>query len=468
MRATSANFLGTKAAPSYANNYMSKFEDKHVFSYRLQPIFYKRYIDDIFFVWQHGLDELTQFINHLNQCEPTIKFTEEISEKEVAFLDVRVRIQNNRIVTSVYTKATDSHNYLLFTSAHPEKCKTSIPFSQFLRIRRICSSLTDFDKHVLQYSEHFLKRGYPPKLIEEAAIKARHTPRHELLQYQRTESTSQDVANILVTTFHPHTDELRNIVTQHWDMLGRNNTTRKIHQKGLMVGYRRPQNLRDLLVRARVKRQKTPRTLATNLDFAVESTTKRTKQTDIRRFFDTNRDTPTSSASATDITSPPAAQRSISLTNATLIQRENRIVNHCKNPKCRYCPLLDNSGTITCFVTKTKYWCMKNFTCRSSNLIYLISCRTCGKQYVGQTKRRLMDRFQGHFAKIQRKVELDAVGSHFSQPDHNGTKDLKIQVCDFVFSHPQSARSLEFRLKTEKMWIHRLRCPAPTGLNIYD
>jgi len=125
----------------------------------------------------------------------------------------------------------------------------------------------------------------------------------------------------------------------------------------------------------------------------------------------------------------------------------------------------------------TKY----NITCRSSNLIYCISCKTCGKQYVGQTKRTILERFQGHFEKIQkcqtyrrenptlfRQLEKDAVGTHFSAEDHHGTKDLNISVLAFITAPPKSLHALEYRLKVEKEWIHRMRCPAPTGLNILD
>ena len=45
----------------------------------------------------------------------------------------------------IYRKPTDTYNYVLFSSAHPLHCKLGIPYSQFLRIRRICTFLTDFD-----------------------------------------------------------------------------------------------------------------------------------------------------------------------------------------------------------------------------------------------------------------------------------------------------------------------------------
>jgi len=124
---------------------------------------------------------------------------------------------------------------------------------------------------------------------------------------------------------------------------------------------------------------------------------------------------------------------------------------------------------------------MKNITCRSSNLVYCITCKECGKQYVGQTKRTILARFQGHCGKIRkyqtnrleepilhRQQDKDAVGLHFSADNHNGTEDLIISVLAFIKSTPLSQAALRYRLKVEKEWIHKLRCPAPLGLNILD
>ena len=73
--------IGSKAAPSFAVLYMGDFEDRYVFPYRLQPILYLRYIDDIFMLWQHGPEELRMFVEHLNTRVETISFTEETSDK---------------------------------------------------------------------------------------------------------------------------------------------------------------------------------------------------------------------------------------------------------------------------------------------------------------------------------------------------------------------------------------------------
>ena len=52
-------------------------------------------------------------------------------------LDIKVSIEGNSLCTSVHYKPIDSHSYLLYSSSHPSHVKNSIPYSQFLRRRRL-------------------------------------------------------------------------------------------------------------------------------------------------------------------------------------------------------------------------------------------------------------------------------------------------------------------------------------------
>ena len=69
----------------------------------------------------------------------TIKFTADWSET-VIFNDVTISITEGVIETDLYVKPTDSHQYLLSSSCHPFYCKKGIPYSQALRLNRICSN----------------------------------------------------------------------------------------------------------------------------------------------------------------------------------------------------------------------------------------------------------------------------------------------------------------------------------------
>ena len=283
--------MGTKCAPSFADLYMAWFENKFIYTSPLQPLTWVRFLDDCFCIWTRGQAELDKFLNHLNSCHPTIKFTMEASNTKVNFLDTTVYKENNQLFTDLYCKPTDSHNYLLYSSAHPQKCKNSIPYGQFLRIRRICTKLEDFDKHVIEFGKHFIRRDYPMHLIEEAAIKARRPNRDNLLQNSKKE-TNKDQKNILVTTYHPNDNTLPNLVHENWDLLGRNTNTLFLHKDRPMVAYRRPPNLKDLLVKADVStRAKKPpsKGKANTINFPSQETPElqetNWKQTSIRSFF---------------------------------------------------------------------------------------------------------------------------------------------------------------------------------------
>ena len=91
--------MGTRVAPTLANLFMGYFEEKHVYSYKLQPTMWVRFIDDIFMVWPHGKTELEAFINHLNRVHSNIKFTSEFSEKNIPFLDTMVYVEGGEIYT---------------------------------------------------------------------------------------------------------------------------------------------------------------------------------------------------------------------------------------------------------------------------------------------------------------------------------------------------------------------------------
>ena len=312
-----------------------------------------------------------------------------------------------------------------------------------------------------------------------AAIKARRLDRSSLLEKKtpNTADSTQNEQNILVTTYHPDDNSVHDIVHANWDLLGRSLKTSFIHKQRPITAYRRPPNLRDLLVKADIK-TKNPKTTKINTLEASRDTTQdiptppvqeeRMRQTTITSFFEPKKDTHSLEGPSTSRgpNPPPNPQ----LTVNTLKPKRA-----CTNPKCKYCPYLENSGQITCHLNGQFYQTKQQITCQSSNLIYGIECKRCGKHYVGQTKRPVYQRLYEHLRSINHRDE-DAdgnqnpkpVGLHFAADDHIGKRDLKIHILDFVHFHPDSDKAEVTRRRVEKKWIHRLRCTAPFGMNLSD
>ena len=131
--------MGTGFAPIYANIFMTDFEETTIRGYHLKPLIWKRFIDDIFMIWTHGKDELDKFVEYLNSLHRSIKFTCDVSQEEIAFLDTLVKIDNDtkKPYTTLYTKPTDTHSYLHYTSAHqPKKLYTQRPIWSVLEIKK--------------------------------------------------------------------------------------------------------------------------------------------------------------------------------------------------------------------------------------------------------------------------------------------------------------------------------------------
>ena len=82
-----------------------------------------------------------------NSFTPSLKFIYESSKKDISFLDLKVSLTKGKLSTDLHIKPTDCHQYLHYSSGHPEHAKRSIVYSQLLRVSRICSRENDFNRH---------------------------------------------------------------------------------------------------------------------------------------------------------------------------------------------------------------------------------------------------------------------------------------------------------------------------------
>ena len=117
-------------------------------------------------IWTHGEKELEKFISSFNSFTLNRKFTYESSKKDVSFLNPKVSLTKDKLSTDLHTKPTDCHQYLHYSSGHPEHTKRSIIYIQLLRVSRICSRKNDFNRHKCNMKIWFQKRGYRENIIE--------------------------------------------------------------------------------------------------------------------------------------------------------------------------------------------------------------------------------------------------------------------------------------------------------------
>ena len=101
-----------------------------------------------------------------------------------------------------------------------------------------------------------------------------------------------------------------------------------------------------------------------------------------------------------------------------------------------------------------------HFTCISSNVIYCITCTLCKKIYIGETGRRLADRFREHLRDAEQN-NTDAskpVARHFNLPNHS---HHNMTICGLYLHHGNT----ESRKNLEQKLIFQLGTLSPHGIN---
>ena len=136
----------------------------------------------------------------------------------------------------------------------------------------------------------------------------------------------------------------------------------------------------------------------------------------------------------------------------------------CGKSKCDTCKNIKETDIFESFVTKRTYKINHSFNCDSKCLIYLLSCKVCGIQYVGSTVDRFRFRWN-NYKSCQRNAEgggnpnQNDFHQHFLSEGHNGL----ISNCEITLidkTDPSDPTRREF------FWMRVLKTIAPLGLNI--
>ena len=118
----------------------------------------------------------------------------------------------------------------------------------------------------------------------------------------------------------------------------------------------------------------------------------------------------------------------------------------CKQTRCKTCHFISNTVKISGPNRSVKV--TDHFTCISTNVIYCITCTLCKKIYIGETGRRLADRFGEHLRDAEQNNLLNH--SHHS-----------MTICGLSLHHGNT----ESRKNLEQKFIFQLGTLSPHGIN---
>jgi hypothetical protein len=143
---TDGKAIGSKLGMNYACTYLEEWERELLQHSDQYPFSYWRYVDNVWALWIHGENSLYNFVSVVNSIHPRIKLELRYSTDSIEFLGVRTSPVNGYLKTDLFMKETGKHQYLHISSNHPKPVKEYIPYGLGLRVKRICSDQSDYQK----------------------------------------------------------------------------------------------------------------------------------------------------------------------------------------------------------------------------------------------------------------------------------------------------------------------------------
>ena len=237
-----------------------------------------------------------------------------------------------------------------------------------MRIVRICSDPGARDMRLLELRDRLLARDYPKNLVESALDRARAIPRERALIKATHRKANQ--RPVLVVPFDPRLPPISEIMAKHYrTMTGQDSYLKEVFIVPPLTAFRRQQNLRNHLIRAKV----------------------------------------------------PQHER----------DRPRRYIKGMKKcgAQCTACPYILEGQDIK--INGEQWKINRQITCNSCNLVYAIYCLkdNCRQVYIGETKRMPKFRLADHRGYVTNNVTSQATGEHFNLPGHS-LADLRVTVIE--------------------------------------
>ena len=162
--------------------------------------------------------------------------------------------------------------------------------------------------------------------------------------------------------------------------------------------------------------------------FVVDASTSKTQQED-------------TGLSCTNTTNDPKSQQ----------HRRPNSISKCNRKNCLTCPIFKPDPIFRSSVTGKTYKVIGpgDWSCSTSNVVYLVTCQRCGLQYVGETSQALRKRMNNHRANIK-SLKPQFLYKHFTSDGHR-LEDMFVQPIESIVVAPnEQASTYSKRLEREE------------------
>ena len=113
--------------------------------------------------------------------------------------------------------------------------------SQALRLKRICSTTEEYEKHTENLKKQLIKKGYPETMVNEEIPKATNQDRTRLLNKEKTETGNHLT---LCVTYSKTIPNIKTTLEKHWHILNVSPELEKVFENKPLLNFRKNKNLR--------------------------------------------------------------------------------------------------------------------------------------------------------------------------------------------------------------------------------
>lgn len=245
---------GTVVAPTYATLTIAylelKLQAKLNDFYNPEQVDYimsnlRRFLDDCFLPWKKSFGDVAAFIDILNSLDDNIKFTHEINDERISYLNVIVYKGDEELKCDIFYKETDNREYLHYNSCHPKHTRNNIPFTLAKTICTIVDDRLLCSERLEELKFYLRKCKYPREVIESSCKRAYELNQSDL---RNLKEKSEDEALVFVTTYNPQNPNISQKMINAYNWLLDDANMNKIFSKVKYIkSYKEPASLGDLL-----------------------------------------------------------------------------------------------------------------------------------------------------------------------------------------------------------------------------
>lgn len=152
---------------------------------------------------------------------------------------------NGKFDSSLYRKPSAGNTILHARSFHPDSLVKSIPYSQYLRLKRNCSRDSDFQASAKDLYDKLRVQGFSHTCLKRAYNRV-NVQKRDSLNFASKPPKKVDTVRVITRYSNQH-NEIRKILNRFWPLLSADPVARKYIKDFPEITFRRFPSLKDRL-----------------------------------------------------------------------------------------------------------------------------------------------------------------------------------------------------------------------------